>query len=34
MTGGMDVIPYALRDRVARYIGDSYLKAAGMGMRK
>ena len=32
MTGGMDVIPYALRDRVARYIGDSYLKAAGMGM--
>ncbi len=32
LTAGMDIIPYALRNRVAQYIGDSYLKAAGMGM--
>lgn len=32
MTAGLETIPYALRERVARYIGDSYLKAAGMGM--
>lgn len=32
LTAGGSRIPYALRNRVAQYIGDSYLKAIGMGM--
>jgi hypothetical protein len=34
MTCGMETVPYAMQRRLAQYIGDSYLKAAGMGMSK